>query len=134
MLTNTNITIYNRKYNVTTRLYEYKSTQISNVSWWYDDKSSLQADGMKNADTYRVRIPIASKPSKTYVESVAYKSTTDVSSKWTLEKDDLVVQGFVSDTITSIADLKAKYQNVFKVVSFADDRRGGLQHWRIGGQ
>jgi len=47
MLTNTNITIYNRKYNATTRLYEYKSTQISNVSWWYDDKSSLQADGIR---------------------------------------------------------------------------------------
>ena len=134
MLTRTNITIYNRKYNSTSRLYEYAYTQISNVTWQYIEKATLTADGMKNADTFIVRIPTESQPTKTYIDSVGYKALTSVAAFWTVEKDDIIVQGLVSDTITGIADLKTKYQNVFKVTSFADNRFGGIPHWRIGGQ
>lgn len=44
--------------------------------------------------------------------------------------DDYIVEGIVTDKF-DLATLSQKYQ-VFKVVSVDDNRKGGLQHYKIG--
>ena len=47
-----------------------------------------------------------------------------------ISTDDYVVEGIVKDEF-DLAKLMKKYQ-VFKVVSVDDNRKGGLQHYKIG--
>jgi len=128
-----NITIYNRKLNSTTKVYEFHPTQISGVNWYTDQKATVTDGGLKSADIYKVRIPEENSPIGIYVDDKTYQAKSDVTGYWTIQKDDLVVLGLVSDSITSQADLTKKYSQVFKVNSYSDNRHGGLPHWRIGG-
>ena len=47
-----------------------------------------------------------------------------------ISTDDYVVEGIVKDEF-DLSELQSKYQ-VFKVVSVDDNRKGGLQHYKIG--
>ena len=47
-----------------------------------------------------------------------------------IKTDDYVVEGIVNDEF-DLRSLQNKYQ-VFKVVSVDDNRKGGLQHYKIG--
>ena len=47
-----------------------------------------------------------------------------------ISTDDYVVEGIVKDEF-DLSALQSKYQ-VFKVVSVDDNRKGGLQHYKIG--
>ena len=57
MLTNTDATLYHRRYNPVTRLDEWGCTYIPAI-WWYEaEQSSVTTEGRKTADTFTVRIP-----------------------------------------------------------------------------
>ena len=57
MLTNTDATLYHRRYNPVTRLDEWGCTYIPAI-WWYEaEQSSVTTEGRKTADTSTVRIP-----------------------------------------------------------------------------
>ena len=43
---------------------------------------------------------------------------------------DYVVEGIINEEF-NLRELQKKYQ-VFKVVSVGDNRKGNLQHWKIG--
>ena len=47
-----------------------------------------------------------------------------------ISTDDYVVEGIIEDDF-DLSILQSKYQ-VFKVVSVDDNRKGGLQHYKIG--
>ena len=47
-----------------------------------------------------------------------------------ISTEDYVVEGIVKDEF-NLLELQSKYQ-VFKVVSVDDNRKGGLQHYKIG--
>ena len=47
-----------------------------------------------------------------------------------ISTNDYVVEGLVNDNF-DLRELSKKYQ-VFKVVSVDDNRKGGLQHYKIG--
>nr|DAJ23413.1 MAG TPA: hypothetical protein [Caudoviricetes sp.] len=56
--------------------------------------------------------------------------TIPTTEKLDISTDDYVVEGII-DNVFNLSALQEKYQ-VFKVVSVDDNRKGSLQHYKIG--
>lgn len=133
MITNADITIYNQKSNPVTKLTEYVRTQIRNVHWYTDQKTSVDQSGVHSADIYKIRIPEESVTDREFLDHSEWKQSEDTDGYWTIQNDDLVVRGLVDDDIRQASDLLNKYPYVARVNSFSDNRRGNNPHFRIGG-
>lgn len=136
MITNESLTIYNRKLNPETRQYVYNRTEIPSVHWYTDQKVQMLSDdkGLVSADLYKIRIP-KGKQTDTYIPPNKYAALPYSYEKryWTVENGDLFVKGIVRDEITKESDLKNKHYVYGKVLSYSDNRKGGIPHIRIGG-
>ena len=130
MLTNKDITLYNRKYNSQTRLDEWHRTIIKGVSCYMESKTSAGEKGLQKANVLKVRIPTNVDVAKYYVDEKEFKQMSDVQGKWTLQNDDIIVVGAHSQDIEKPSDLNINYHTIF---TFSDNRRGSLPHWRVGG-
>lgn len=84
MLTNTDITIYNREYDTQSRLDTWTRVYISEAWWFKNEKSSITTDGLKQADVFTIRIP----------------DTSIV-----LKKDDYIVKGKCDIQMKTVKDL-----------------------------
>lgn len=110
MLTNTDATLYHRRYNPVTRLDEWESTYIPAL-WWYEaEQSSVTTEGRKTADAYTVRIP--------YITVL-------------VKKDDYLVKGQCSVQMKTAKDLAGTEH--FKVSAANDNRYGGNPHIKVTG-
>lgn len=85
MLTNTDITIYNREYDPETRLDSWRRVYVPEAWWYKNEKASITTDGLKSADVYTIRIP----------------DTSIV-----LKKDDYVVRGSCCVDMRTVKDLE----------------------------
>lgn len=133
MLTNADITIYNHKYNKSTRFDEWHRTIIRGVRFYVDNKVSAGEKGINSADAYKIRIPEEAECDKSYIAENEYVSAEDVTVKWTIQESDIVVLGICEMDIMKPSDLTEKSIRYCKIVSWSDNRFGGLPHWRIGG-
>lgn len=84
MLTNTDITIYNRKYDTQSRLDTWTRVYVPEAWWFKNEKSSITTDGLKQADVFTIRIP----------------DTSIV-----LKKDDYIVKGKCDVQMKTVKDL-----------------------------
>lgn len=136
MITNADITIYNRKLNPETRQYVWSRTVISDVHWYTDQKVQILAGdkGLSSTDLYKIRIPEESFPPG-YLPPQEYAALSfgEHSAHWTVENGDLFVQGIALDDIEKESDLVKKHYVVGKVMSYSDNRFGLNPHIRIGG-
>ncbi|MDR1801890.1 MAG: hypothetical protein LBQ95_08650 [Lachnospiraceae bacterium] len=139
MTANTDITIYNRHFNLATGNDEYFRTVIRDVYFHTNQRVSLDSDGLTSADEYQIRIPASADTNgKEYIAPFDYKNLPSAAAvgKWTINNSDIVVKG-VTDPAISFGELKKHYDNVITVVSYSDNRSIGsdvLKHWRIGGK
>lgn len=136
MITNADLTIFNkRRIDKATGRPVYFRTQIKGVSFYTDQKVRITEEaGVISKDMYKIRIPeTAGTEGKQYIDAEAYKALTDeeAAGYWTIDNDDLFGKGLLSDFEKESEFLKRQYTG--KVLSFSDNRRGGLPHWRIGG-
>lgn len=136
MITNADITIFNkRRTDKATGRPVYFGTQIKGVSFYTDQKIRITEEaGIISKDMYKIRIPeTADTEGKQYIDAEKYKTLTDeeAAGYWTIDNDDLFGKGLLSDFGKESEFLKRQYTG--KVISFSDNRRGGLSHWRIGG-
>lgn len=133
MITNADITIYNRKYNKDTRLDEWKRTVIYGVHFYVDNKVIVGENGLKSADSFKIRIPEDAGCGKDYLPEDDYVKTSNISGYWTLQNDDYIVKGVCDHEIEKPSDLKEFHKQYCKITSWSDNRFGGLPHWRVGG-
>lgn len=110
MITNTDVTLYSRKYNPETRLDEWERSYIPAVWWYKNEKSQITTDGLKQADTYTVRIL------DTSVE---------------IKKDDYLVKGECQIDIQTIKDLDRVDKT--RVTSVNYNTFGGNPHIKVVG-
>lgn len=110
MLTNTDITIYNRIYNPKTRLDTWKKFYVPEAWWFKKEQSSITTDGRKNADVYTIRIP-----------------DTSV----TLKKDDYVVKGMCAVKMKTVKDLEGLEKA--RITSVNYNTFGGNPHIKVVG-
>jgi len=132
MIANADITIYNKRYNPATRLDEWRRTQISGVNWYGSQAVTVGDKGLVSASVYKVRIPADSAPSgKSFAAPDVYKAAAadDFAALWTLQGGDIVARGLI-DT----ADPKSITGEHFTITGWADNRRGGLPHWKVDGK
>ena len=85
MLTNTDITIYNREYDPETRLDSWKRVYVPEAWWYKNEKASITTNGLKSADVYTIRIP---------------------DTRIALKKDDYVVKGNCQVRMETVNDLE----------------------------
>ncbi|EOS68058.1 hypothetical protein C818_04225 [Lachnospiraceae bacterium MD308] len=136
MITNADLTIFNkRRIEKATGRPVYFRTWIKGVSFYTDQKVRVTEDaGVISKDIYKVRIPEdADTEGKPYVDAEKYKSMTDEEAAgcWTIDNDDLFGKGLLPEFEKEADFLRRQYTG--KVVSFSDNQRGGLPHFRIGG-
>lgn len=129
MITNADMTIYNKKINPSTGKTEYHRTVICGVHWYTKQKTDVGENGLVSADEYKIRIPLESLTR--YVLPEEYKAAEDVTDMWTAENGDLFVKGVCDKDIEKLSDLQGL--NHGQVLSYSDNRFGSLPHIRIGG-
>lgn len=132
MLTNADITVYNRHYNKTTRLDEWFRTQISGVHWHGKQAVSVDSNGLSAANVYTVRIPTSVAPQgKEYVSPSDYASANSdaLEGLWTLQNGDVIARGLI-DTANP-KDIAGEH---FTITGWADNRYGSVKHWRVDGK
>jgi hypothetical protein len=152
MRTNSNITIYNKFIDSTTRSEKFQRTQIVDPSSeysvvWSGMKASsiLGSGGNIAANSTTVFIPFAR--GENYLEPKAWQALETKTGYFTFQIGDFVVKGLIDDEITdavtegevttpafTITDLKKKYDNVLSVssVSPMDNGSFSMRHWQLG--
>lgn len=88
----------------------FTKLHFDKVYFRHNKKTNLVDKGLEKGSTGSITIP-----------------TTD---KLDISTNDYVVEGIVEDKF-DLSALQGKYQ-VFKVVSVDDNRKGSLQHYKIG--
>lgn len=110
MLTNTDITIYNRTYNPESRLDAWNRVYVPEAWWYKNEKASVTTDGLKSADVYTIRIP-----------------DTSID----LKKDDYIVKGNCPVDMQTVKDLEGLEKT--KITSVNYNTFGGNPHIKVVG-
>jgi len=140
MRVNSSLTIYNKYYDSDTKLEAYQRFPLSAVEW-EDRKASnvIASGGDQKANQAIIYIPFAV-GNPYYLKPKAWLalSAEDKASYFTLQIDDILVKGSVSDTVNTTtftaSDLKAKYDDVLRITSVDtyDMGRFIMRHWKVG--
>lgn len=110
MLTNTDITIYNRKYDPETRLDTWIRVYVPEAWWYKNEKASITTEGLKQADVYTIRIP-----------------NTSVA----LKKGDYIVKGNCNISMETVRDLEGMEKTCVTSVNY--NTFGGNPHIKAVG-
>ena len=110
MLTNTDITIYNRQYDPDSRIDTWIRVYVPEAWWFKNEKSSITTEGLKQADVYTIRIP-----------------DTSIS----LKKDDYVVKGKCDVVMETVKDLNGLEKT--RITSVNYNTFGGNPHIKAVG-
>lgn len=137
MITNADITIYNKYYDRTICTDQYKRTVIHGVNWHGGQKVTVGDNGLMSADAYTVRIPLSSASSgKEFIlpEEFAKLDDTALNGFWTLQNGDLILRG-IGEEIIQPKEITEKSE-CFIVTGWSDNRRGSvnMQHWKVEGK
>ena len=135
MITNADLTLYNKYYDPNTKAESYQRALIVGVVWENRKAANVLKSELISADQVAIYIPFAR--GANYLQPIAWQALTNKAGKWTLQVGDFVVKGIVTDTISgafTITDLKAKYNDVLSIKSVDTMDRGNarMQHWQIG--
>lgn len=134
MLTNAEITIFNRFPDKATKKFVYLPHHIPAVWFHTDQKTSVTTGGMVSADAYQIRIPYEECSGWIPPEGFA-KSTTPLA-EWTVQNGDLFIVGrwSGSSAVSGIEEIKKEFSGVVgKVLSHSENFFGSSKHIRIGG-
>lgn len=133
MLTNATITIYNRISGKKNTFDTWHRTVIRDVHVYVDHKASVGDSGLNSAEVYKIRIPTDVENADQYLPPEEYVKKDNPGDYWTIQIDDRIVLEECTKEIEKPADLKDVRLRHCKVLSWSDNRFGGLPHWRIGG-
>lgn len=114
MITNSNLTIYHKTLDETTKLEKWKRYNYDKV-WFFGGKGAGINKGYDNANNVDVRIP--------------YDSKIDVSK---IKIGDILVKGKITLDINTQQDLK-NYE-IYNITSINDNNFGSSPHIHIGGK
>lgn len=143
MITNADITLFNRFYDRDNRQDIFLPTVIKGVSLYMKSGSSGDNKFRESTSTYKIRIPIdADMRDSTYVDLVRYlkMDLKDAEKHWTLQADSIVIPAVVEELDaqgkSKLTELAKRYGSFITVTDFSDNTTRGVQrmkHWRIGG-
>ncbi len=136
MVTNADITLYNKVYDRDTGTNRYYRTVLKGVNW--QDTTAVQPTdkGIVSADVAEIYIPFAVDTEKQFRKPKNFVQEPEKTGFFTVEAGDLVVQGIVGDELTSAKDeerMKNTYDDVrtIAVVETNDNGSPEMQHWKV---
>lgn len=132
-LCNDTITVFNARLDKGLDSTVYVPTVIKGVSWYGSMKSTVDANGLKAADQYTIRIPLtADAGGKAYAEPAAYMTADDAAGLFTLNEGDLIVKGAYNEKLTLPTQIRAL--GCATVLAVTDNRRApNAPHWKVVG-
>lgn len=128
MYTNTNMSIFNKYVNPSTKTITFKKHLIDNA-FWVDTKNVQQNKGYDKNNRVVVYVPKNKNDLTSYVKTNNYVGTG-----WTIQDGDFIIRGTVTETeISGVKDLAA--YEVFIIKSFSDKDYGSkdMHHFEIKG-
>lgn len=136
MVTNADITLYNKVYDRDAGANRYYRTVLKGVNW--QDTTAIQAaeKGIVSADVAEIYIPFEVETEKQFRKPKNFVQETEKAGLFTVEAGDLVVRGIVENELASAKDeewLKNAYDDVrtIAVVETNDNGSPDLQHWKV---
>lgn len=143
MITNADITLFNKFYDKQERKDIFLPTIIKGVSLYMKSGSSGDNKYRESTATYKIRIPMdADMGESTYVDLVSYREMElqEAKKHWTLQADSIVIPAVVEESDVpdgaNLTELTKKYGSFITVTDFSDNTTRGIRrmaHWRIGG-
>lgn len=136
MITNGNVTIYNKHFDKATRLDKYQRTVIYDVFW--DEKKAYNRvqSGLESADNVLLLIPLEMSCNREYVSPKKFNKLEDKSGHFTLQTGDRIVKGDIDFEISSkVSDLDKEYE-AFTITSIDKKDFGSphMRHFEVGGK
>lgn len=139
MLTNADITLFNRYYDADSDEYKYARTFLRGVNWQDSQAIDIsQSAGVKSTNHTRVFIPLkVDSEEKTYLKPKTFKRSDKVTN-YTLDNADIVVKGIVDFDMNDAQSggfkaLLRDFDDVMKITKVADNRYGSklVQHFEL---
>lgn len=136
MVTNADITLYNKVYDRDTGTNRYYRTVLKGVNW--QDTTAVQPTdkGIVSADVAEIYIPFAVETEKQFRKPKNFVKGPEKAGCFTIEAGDLVVRGIVETELENAKDeeqLKNAYDDVrtIAVVETNDNGSPKMQHWKV---
>lgn len=107
------VTIYNKRYDSTTKKTLWPKTVIAGVSWSGHQRVTT-GDGLTSNDGYSVRVPLEAMPDG-FLGRSEYVATPDPTGHWTAQNGDVVVLGEGPDVVGGITEITKQYTECFTV-------------------
>jgi len=133
LIPNSDITIYNKYTDASTRAEKYQRTVINDVVWQATKARSGAGSGVLASNVATIFIDFAHGTQYALPKAWSLSKT----GKWTLQEGDVIVRGAVTDEISdsfTMTALRAKYDYVVTVssVDAMDQGSPNVQHWQVG--
>lgn len=128
MLTNCNITIYN-KY-IENREVKYQKSYIYGVHWEDSEGVNVLSSGIESGDTATIFIPFYN--GENYLKPKSfYRNRLD---NFTLQHEDIIVKGIIEDDFVSVKELEKTFDDVRMItkVDTLDFGSKNMRHWEVG--
>ena len=133
MMTNAEITIFNRFPDKESKKFVYIPHFIDHVWFHTDQKSSVSDGGISSADDYKIRIPFAECDG--WMPPDEYGKLSSPGAGWTVQNGDLFIRGkWDGGRVYGIEDIRKGFSGIVgKVLSHSENFFGSQKHIRIGG-
>ena len=139
MMTNADITVYNRQFDKAQDKYIYLHTYLKGVNWQDSKGIRIAESGVVSDDRTRIFIPLdVDAEGKQYKKPKTYRRMDDKSLFYTLDNEDIVVKGIIDFDLTgnpgeNVSSLQAKYDDVMVITEVIDNRYGSriIQHFEL---
>ena len=133
MITNTELTIFNRYPDRQSKKMVYVPHYIDAVWFHTDQKTDIVDGGLTSKDVYKIRIPY--EKCEKWLPENGFKAQESTSENWTVQNGDLFMVGrWTGGAVSGIAELKKQVDGIVgEVLSHSENFFGGSKHIRIGG-
>lgn len=131
---NTDITIYNKYYDIENDIDRYQRTVIEGVNWQGKRNASVTDKGLNRDDSILIFIDVNSVENKQYISPKRFNklSTEERANYFTFGLNDYIVKGQIDFDITgrkpnSSADLENEYDDVVRILGIKE----WSGHWEV---
>lgn len=139
MITNADITVYNRQFDPSSRKTVFLRHEVRHVSWHAKLAVAADPGGLSGGNVFQIRIPQEAETDSLpalagYLPPGEYRGLPEAerAGRWTVDAGDYFCRG-TGPEMEKPSDLKDHALPYGQVKSVSDNRRGSLPHIRIEG-
>lgn len=127
------ITLYNKRYDASTKKTTWPKTVIAGVSWSGHQRVTT-GDGLTSNDGYSVRVPLEAMP-EGFLGRSEYAALPDPAGHWTAQNGDVVVLGEGPEVVGGITEITKQFTECFTVIAVTTANMARLlPHLRMEGK